>query len=74
MKRGEVWRARFDPAQGSEVNKTRPCVIVSNNAANRTVEKLGRKSTYPFVDNGFEERLIRRSTENLYRFLWQHAV
>jgi mRNA interferase MazF len=29
MKRGEVWTARFDPAEGNEIQKTRPGVIVS---------------------------------------------
>ena len=42
MRRGEIWLARFDPSQGSEVTKTRPCVIVSADASNRVVERLGR--------------------------------
>ena len=29
MKRGEIWLATLDPTQGSEIQKTRPCVIVS---------------------------------------------
>lgn len=29
MKRGEVWLTRLDPTEGSEIRKTRPCVIVS---------------------------------------------
>jgi mRNA interferase MazF len=32
----------FDPVQGSEANKTRPAVIVSNDAANATAARLGR--------------------------------
>ncbi|MBU1324950.1 MAG: type II toxin-antitoxin system PemK/MazF family toxin [Alphaproteobacteria bacterium] len=27
--RGEVWLTRLDPTEGSEIRKTRPCVIVS---------------------------------------------
>ena len=27
--RGEVWLAALDPAVGSEIQKTRPCVVVS---------------------------------------------
>jgi mRNA interferase MazF len=27
--RGEVWLAALDPTQGSEIRKTRPCLIVS---------------------------------------------
>lgn len=29
VKRGEIWLVHLDPAQGSEIRKTRPCVVVS---------------------------------------------
>lgn len=29
VKRGEIWLAALDPTVGSEIQKTRPCVIVS---------------------------------------------
>ena len=29
VSRGEVWLARLDPTEGREIQKTRPCVIVS---------------------------------------------
>ena len=29
MKRGEVWLVRLDPTEGREIQKTRPCLIVS---------------------------------------------
>ena len=29
MKRGEVWLVSLDPTVGSEIQKTRPCVVVS---------------------------------------------
>ena len=35
MKRGEVWWVAFDPSVGTEIQKTRPAIIVSHNAANR---------------------------------------
>ena len=37
MRRGEVWWVEFEPAVGSEIRKTRPAVIVSNDAANRNL-------------------------------------
>ncbi len=32
--RGEVWNVTLDPVIGSEMRKTRPCVIVQRDAAN----------------------------------------
>ena len=29
VKRGEIWLAALDPTVGSEIRKTRPCVVVS---------------------------------------------
>jgi len=40
MQRGEVWWVEFDPAVGSEICKTRPAVIVSNDAANRNLSRV----------------------------------
>lgn len=42
MRRGEIRLVNLDPVVGSESNKLRPCVIVSNNNANDTAEILGR--------------------------------
>lgn len=42
MRRGEIRVADLDPVRGSEANKRRPVVIVSNDAANRRAEALGR--------------------------------
>lgn len=42
MLRGEIWQVDLDPARGSEANKRRPAVIVSNDRANATATRLGR--------------------------------
>jgi mRNA interferase MazF len=34
VKRGEVWLAALDPSVGSEIQKTRPCLIVSPDELN----------------------------------------
>lgn len=42
MRRGEIVTVSLDPALGSEASKTRPAVVVSNDAANATAARLGR--------------------------------
>jgi mRNA interferase MazF len=42
MRRGEIVSVAFDPARGSEADKTRPAIVVSNDAANATATRLGR--------------------------------
>jgi mRNA interferase MazF len=48
MTRGSVWWVEFDPAVGSEIQKTRPAVIVSNDMAN---QYLSRVVVLPFTSN-----------------------
>ena len=35
MKRGDIWWVALDPGQGSEIKKTRPCVVLTNDTLNR---------------------------------------
>jgi mRNA interferase MazF len=42
MRRGEIVTVSLDPVRGSEASKTRPAVVVSNDAANATAARLGR--------------------------------
>ena len=42
MRRGEIVIVNLDPSRGSEASKTRPAVVVSNDAANATATRLGR--------------------------------
>jgi mRNA interferase MazF len=40
MLRAEVWWVDFDPSLGGEIKKIRPAVIVSNDASNRSLNRL----------------------------------
>jgi mRNA interferase MazF len=40
MKRADVWWVEFYSAIGGEVRKTRPAVMVSNDSANRHLERV----------------------------------
>jgi mRNA interferase MazF len=42
MLRGEIRLVDLEPVRGSEANKRRPAVIVSNDGANTTATRLGR--------------------------------
>ena len=39
-RRGEVWWVSFDPSLGGEIRKTRPAMVVSNNAANLALNRV----------------------------------
>lgn len=39
-RRGEVWWVAFDPSVGGEIQKTRPALIISNNAANAVLNRV----------------------------------
>ncbi len=40
MKRGEIWWVNFDPSVGGEIRKKRPAIIVSNDMANRYLNRI----------------------------------
>ncbi|GAA2956544.1 type II toxin-antitoxin system PemK/MazF family toxin [Streptomyces enissocaesilis] len=42
MRRGEIYLIDYEPVRGSEVNKARPSVVVSNDAANQTAQRMGK--------------------------------
>jgi mRNA interferase MazF len=60
MRRREIRLVNLDPAVGSEAARTRPGVIVSNDGANATAQRLGRGvvTVVPVTSN----------TDNVYPF------
>lgn len=64
MKRGDVFYADLDPTQGAETQKTRPVLIVSNDAANRAAAIV---TVVPLTSNisrvfPFEVKLLASET------------
>jgi mRNA interferase MazF len=50
VKRGEIWRVNLDPTVGSEIQKSRPCVIVSPAEMN---DHLRTVMVAPMTSKGF---------------------
>lgn len=55
LKRGAIYWISLDPTVGSETQKTRPCVIISNDAQNKKSSRIiiapitsNAKKIYPF--------------------------
>jgi mRNA interferase MazF len=42
MRRGEICLVDLEPVRGAEANRRRPAVIVSNDGANSSAERVGR--------------------------------
>lgn len=40
VKRFEVWNVELSPTQGSEINKIRPCLVVSPNEVNKFLNTI----------------------------------
>ncbi|WP_455360041.1 type II toxin-antitoxin system PemK/MazF family toxin [Streptomyces sp. SYSU K21746] len=53
MRRGDIYLVDLEPAQGSEANKVRPAVVVSNDGANQSVElnRRGVVTVVPLTSN-----------------------
>ena len=70
MLRGEVWWVRFDPAEGDEVTKTRPAIVLSNEGANlrigralvvpltKSIRRVHRTETLVLFDTGISKAMI----------------
>jgi mRNA interferase MazF len=39
-RRGEIWMVDLDPVRGSEIQKKRPCVVISSDAVGKLPVKL----------------------------------
>ncbi|MDV6348191.1 type II toxin-antitoxin system PemK/MazF family toxin [Nitrosomonas sp. Is35] len=50
VSRFQVWLVQLDPTQGSEINKTRPCVVISPDE----LSALSTMLMAPMTSRGFE--------------------
>lgn len=74
VSRGDVLEVDLEPAKGSEMAKTRPCLVISNNIANQSspvisvaaVTSQEPKKSYPFlVEIPKSARMPKKSWVNL---------
>ena len=42
MRRGDIRLVELDPTRGSDTSKRRPAVVINNDGANATADRLGR--------------------------------
>jgi mRNA interferase MazF len=72
-KRGEIWLVEFDPSIGTEIQKTRPALIISNNIANDKSTKItvvpltGRIKQMPIVVIIEPDQLNKLEKQSLIR-------
>lgn len=66
-KRGDDYWIRLDPTLGAEIQKTRPCVVISPDAANKSGPLVIVAPITTLKDNRlfFHEVLLPRGTANL---------
>ena len=61
MKRGEVWWVNFEPSVGGEIRKVRPAVIVSNDAANKFLNRVQVVPITSRTDRVYPSAVLERS-------------
>ncbi len=77
-KRGEIYWVRLDPTDGKEINKTRPCLVISSDIANQSeliivapltsnVEKVFSRIEVQVTLNGKIGKIIPRQMRSLDR-------
>jgi mRNA interferase MazF len=50
-RRGEIYWVNLDPTVGSEIAKTRPCLVISNDVGNRFSSRI---TIAPFTSRGLD--------------------
>jgi mRNA interferase MazF len=77
-RRGEIYSVRLDPTDGKEINKTRPCLIISSDIANRSeivfvipitssVERIFSRIEVPILLNGRPGKIVPRQMRSIDR-------
>ncbi len=77
-KRGEIYWVRLDPTDGKEINKTRPCVVISSDLANQSelivvapitsnVKKVLSKIEVKIILKGQDGKIIPRQMRSIDR-------
>lgn len=75
-RRGDIYWVRLDPTDGKEINKTRPCLVISSDIANRSelivvapitsnVDRIFSKIEVKILLNGKPGKIIPRQMRSI---------
>lgn len=57
---GDIWVIRLDPTEGSELKKTRPCLVISRTKVN---DKLATVTVIPFSSGPTDKSILLINVE-----------
>ncbi len=75
VNRGDIWAVDLEPATGSEMNKIRPCLVITNDLANKYSRVIVVVALTTAVPNDHYPWMVEvPETANMPRQSWVHCA